>query len=118
MDVIQNIRDIILIIVGIVWSIIYLGIFAVTAIAGVLVVRYLGRAQQLIEEQGRPLLDSARWAVDSARARTASLPHYAGAEGAPREEVPPRAVRPQTQLKLSLPFFRRKKPWYQRLLGQ
>jgi hypothetical protein len=119
MAVIQDIRDVVLIVVAIVWSFVYLGILAVTAVAGVLLVRYLGKAQELIEQQGGPLLDTVQGAIESARARTASLPHYGAGEGVePERATTPYAIRRSSQLKLSLPFFRRKKPWYERLLGR
>src|SRR5579875_3082935 len=120
MGVVQDIRDIVIIIVGIVWSIVYLGILAVVAVAGVLITRYMGKAQALLDEQGRSLLLSAQNTADSVRDRTAALPHYElGTEAARQAQIRrPRTARGAGQLKLSFPFFRRKKPWYQRLLRQ
>ncbi len=121
MAAVQDIRDIVLIILGIVWSLVYLGVLAVAVVAGVLLVRYLGKAQALIEQQGGALLDQVQMTVEGMRGRTAALPHYgAGEEGDRRRPIEaPRVPRPQqVGLKLSLPFFRRKKPWYQRLLGR
>jgi hypothetical protein len=123
MEAIQNIRDIVLIIVGIVWSLITLTVLAVTAVAGVLLVRYLGKAQALIEGQGGALVGSLQTAVEGVRERTASLPHYdtGSREAGRRRIVTPREPR-QREVKLTidlpLPFLRRKKPWYQRLIGR
>jgi hypothetical protein len=118
MTVIENIRDIVIIIVAIAWSLVYLGLLAVTAVAGVLLTRYLGKARDLVDQQGRAIVGNVQAVATTASERTASLPHYgAGHEGQDGAGLPaPRFPRAPSQLNLSIPFFRRRKPWYERLL--
>jgi hypothetical protein len=110
---IDEIRDIVLVLTGIVWSIVFLLILIVTLVVFYFSRKYLNVARDKLDEDARPLLGQVQVAAESLRERTAALPHYAVATEiipARREDLPP--------LKLSLPFFRKRKPWYQRLLGK
>ena len=107
---IETILDIVLIVAGILWALVFLALLLVTFVVGFLLRKYLGEAHRFLDEQVRPTLFQIQDVVEALRLRTASLPQPGG--GA-RIRHPERLSAP---LKLSLPFLRRRKPWYTRLL--
>jgi hypothetical protein len=108
-SVIENVRDVVLIVVGIVWGLIFLAITAVTLVVFFLLKKYLGIGQDFLRDRVGPMLEQVQERAEEVRQRTAALPRY----DAP---VAPRIRDKGAPFHVRLPFFRRRKPWWQKVL--
>ncbi|HTE86915.1 MAG TPA: hypothetical protein VK821_19555 [Dehalococcoidia bacterium] len=102
-----DVRDVVLIVTGIVWTIIFLVILAVTLVISYLTHKYLGIAHEFLTERVPPALSEVQSYADAVRLQTAALPG-SGSTLPPGQGMPHFDVR--------LPFFRRRRTWWQRLL--
>ncbi len=102
-----DVRDVVLIVAGIVWSLVFLVILAITLVILYLVQKYLGVAHDFLNEKVPTALGEVQNWAELARAQTAALPGSGSAR-------PEGVASPHVDIRL--PFFRRRRPWWQRLL--
>lgn len=116
--VIEQIRDWVVIVTGIIWAIVYFGILVTVLVVGFLATKYLNKVHSLMRTRVNPMMTAVQAQAERVRVRTANLP------GQPRpvgEEAP--ALPPGTSLASlipslpNLPFLHRRKPWYKRMLN-
>jgi hypothetical protein len=106
---IGQIRDWVLIVAGILWTIVFLIVLIITLVVYYFTHKYLGVARDFLHIRVREFLGEVQDRAELVRQQTAALPRY-GAPVAPR--VTERAQRP---LSLRLPF-RRRRPWWRKVL--
>jgi len=105
-----TVLDLVLIVAGIVWSAIFLVLLIGVVIVFVIARHYLSAAHAFLRGDAQALLANLNAQVEAASARTS---WFAGR--APRPDVP--RTRPAPSLpSFRIPFFRRRQPWWQRLL--
>src|SRR6266540_4285697 len=109
MDV-EALRDTVVVVAGIVWSIIFLALLGVTVVIYALASRYLGKARWFLHERVRPLFADVQARAEDIRVRTASLP------GQPRPPGVLTVTSGTRRAAPAFPFFRRRRKWWQRLL--
>jgi hypothetical protein len=111
-----SIRDWVLIVVGIVYSFVFLTFLIITLVLGHFMSDYLGKGHEAMTGRVRPLVDHLQEQAEQLRLRTLTLPGQPALPGS--ESV--RASLPTTSnlrpLSLRMPSFRRRKPWWQRML--
>jgi hypothetical protein len=116
LGVLQDVRDWVVIITGIIWALLYLGIFAVAVVVFTLANKYLNKAHALMAKKVRPMVGSVQDRAEQVRLKTLTLPGQPpipGAESVVSTLPISTSLRP---LLPRLPFLRRKRPWYQRML--
>lgn len=106
----DNVRDIVLIVTGIVWSIVFLAVLVVVLVVFAFARKYLNAAHGFLDDRARAFLGDVLVRVEAVNQRTAQLAGHPLPPGIP-------VVRPAPpSLGLRLPFLRRRKPWWQKLL--
>jgi len=116
LGVLQDVRDWVLIVTGIIWALLYLGILAAVLVVYVLARKYLNQAHQMMQRKVKPLIGTAQDRAELVRLKTLTLPGQPPIPGAQSvvSTLPIGAsLRP---LLPRLPFLRRKRPWYRRIL--
>jgi hypothetical protein len=107
---VDTIRDIVVVVAGIIWSIVFVAILAVVLVVLALLRRYAALAHRFLSETARGYVDAVRQQAEVLAARTARLP------GRPALAS---VQRPGADLRMPefrLPFFRRRRPWWRRLI--
>lgn len=107
----ENVLDVVLIVAGIVWSAIFLVLLVGVVVVFAVARRYLSAAHAYLRGDAQALLTNLNAQVNAVNARTS---WFAGR--APRPDVP-RAQSAPSLPRLRIPFLRRRRPWWQRLLG-
>ena len=112
-----SMRDIVLIVVAIVSSLVVLVALIVTLVASSLISTYLGKAHDLIHTKAWPMIDQIRAQSEGIRARTAALPSHAVRTGAlTPSPAASFAEILEPVLALSSQIRRRRQPWWKRML--
>jgi hypothetical protein len=104
--------DVVLIVAGIIWSLIFLVVLVLVLVVFVLTRRYLRVAHLYLANDLPPLIAAVQAHVDGLSARTSQ---FAGRAPATH---PPVARATDSPRRFSLPFLRRRRPWWQRLIGR
>jgi hypothetical protein len=103
-------RDIVLIVTGIVWSLVWVAILAVSLAIFVVARKGLNSAQDFMRTRATPFVLRVQVLAEDARGKTAQFAGRPLPEGFS-------VVRPATAGRgFSLPRFRRRRTWWQRLL--
>jgi hypothetical protein len=103
----DDVRDVVLIVTGIVWSLVFLVLLAVTLVIAYVANKYLGVAHDFLVQRVPPALGEARDWAEAVRTQTASLP----GSGSERSEG-----HPARRVEIRLPFRRRRRHWWQHVL--
>ena len=106
----EQVRDVVVIVTGIVWSIVWLALLAVVLVVFALERKYLKAARRFLQENVREVLDGLQVQADALQNRTAGLP------GRREQASASRAAPAASGLGFSFPFLRRRRPWWHRLL--
>jgi hypothetical protein len=104
--------DVVLIVAGILWSLIFLAILVLVLVVFVLTRRYLRAAHMYLANDLPAVIAMVQAQVDGLSVRTSQ---FAGRAPAAH---PPVARATSSPLRFSLPFLRRRRPWWQRLIGR
>jgi hypothetical protein len=103
----SDVRDVVLIVAGIVWSLVFLVILVVTLVIAMFVHKSLGLTHDCLTPRVPPALGEVQNWVEAVRLQTASLP------GSGSERPEDHAGR---HVEIRLPFFRRRRRWWRNLL--
>ena len=107
----QTVLDIVLIVAGILWSLVFLAILVAVLAVLWLARRYLSAADRYLRTDAAAFLGGIQQQVDVVTAQTSRFAGRTSPRVAPRTRLA--APRPA----FSLPFLRRRRPWWRRLLG-
>lgn len=116
LGVLQDVRDWVVIVTGIIWALLYLGIFAAVAVVFVLARKYLNKAHELMHKKVQPMMGKVQDKAELVRLKTLTLPGQPpipGSESVVSTLPIGASLRP---ILPRLPFFRRRRPWYKRIL--
>jgi hypothetical protein len=106
-DVFDDARDIVLIVTGLVWTVVFLVLFIITVVVAYFIRRYMRVAHDFLTHQVPGAIGEVHAYAELARSGTASLPG-ARSRIAPEERL--------AHVALQLPHLRRRKRWWQRVL--
>lgn len=103
-----DVRDIVLIVAGIIWALIFLVFLVVTLAIAYLARKYLGVAHDFLRLQVPAAISEVQLYADVVKFKTAELP--GSGSRLPLGQRMPHVEFPR------LPFFRRRRPWWERIL--
>lgn len=106
----ENIRDIVVVVAGIIWSLVFLVILIAVLIVFALVRNYLNAAHGFLRGRVRTLLDGIYGRIEALNTRTGQLSSRPPLTPAPTGGVLPPG------LSFRIPFPWRRKPWWERVL--
>lgn len=119
LGVLQDVRDWVVIISGIIWGLLYLGILAAVLLIFYFVRKYLNKAHELIRQKVQPLVGVVQDRAEQARLKTLTLPGQPpipGAESVVSTLPIGASLRTGLPHLPRLPFLKRRRPWYRRIL--
>jgi hypothetical protein len=99
----------VLVVVGIVWSLVFLVLLFITLATAYFIRKYLGMAHQFLSRRVPVGIAEVQLYADAVRYKTAELPG-SGSRLPPGQRMP--------HIEIALPFLRRRRPWWQRMLGR
>lgn len=112
----QSIRDWVLIVVGILYSLIFFALWIAVFVLGHLINSYLGKGHDLMIQRVRPFVSDLHAQAENLRLRTLTLPGQPPLPGSESIRATLPATRSLRPLSLKIPFLGRRKSWWRRML--